>query len=50
MFLSVGVKVTALKRVQFGEFTLDSELAEGQYRPLTQEELKIIKNYLEESE
>ena len=50
MFLSIGVKVTALKRVQFGDFTLDSELAEGQYRPLNQEELKIIKNYLEKSE
>ena len=49
MFLSVGVKVTSLKRVQFGEFTLDPELAEGQYRPLNQEELKIIKNYLEKS-
>ena len=49
MFLSVGVKVTALKRVQFGDFTLDSELAEGQYRPLNQEELEIIKNYLEKS-
>ena len=50
MFLSVGVKVTALKRLQFGDFILDSELAEGQYRPLNQEELKIIKNYLEKSE
>ena len=49
MFLSVGVKVTSLKRVQFGEFTLDPELAEGQYRPLNQEELKIIKNYIEKS-
>lgn len=49
MFLSVGVKVTSLKRVQFGEFTLDPELAEGQYRPLNQEELKIIKNHLEKS-
>lgn len=49
MFLSVGVKVTALKRVQFGDFTLDPELAEGQYRPLNQEELEIIKNYLEKS-
>ena len=49
MFLSVGVKVTALKRVQFGDFTLDSDLAEGQYRSLNQEELKIIKNYLEKS-
>jgi len=49
MFLSVGVKVTALKRVQFGDFTLDPELAEGQYRFLNQEELEIIKNYLEMS-
>ena len=47
MFLSVGVKVTALKRVQFGDFTLDTELAEGQYRPLNQDELQIVKNYLE---
>ena len=49
MFLSVGVKVTALKRVQFGDFLLDPDLAEGQYRHLNQEELKIIKNYLEKS-
>ena len=49
MFLSVGVKVTSLKRVQFGDFTLDPELAEGQYRPLNPEELKIIKNYLKMS-
>ena len=49
MFLSIGVKVTSLKRAQFGEFTLDPELAEGNYRPLNQEELKIIKNYLEKS-
>ncbi|EGU69618.1 putative 16S pseudouridylate 516 synthase [Streptococcus mitis bv. 2 str. SK95] len=49
MFLSVGVKVTALKRVQFGDFTLDPELAEGQFRPLNPEELEIIKNYLEKS-
>ena len=49
MFLSVGVKVTALKRVQFGDFTLDPELAEGQYRPLNPEELEIIENYLEKS-
>ena len=49
MFLSVGVKVTALKRVQFGDFTLNPELAEGQYRPLNPEELEIIKNYLEKS-
>ena len=49
MFLSVGVQVVSLKRVQFGDFTLDPELAEGQYRPLNPEELEIIKNYLEMS-
>ena len=49
MFLSVGVKVISLKRVQFGDFTLDPELAEGQFRPLNPEELEIIKNYLEMS-
>ena len=49
MFLSVGVKVTALKRVQFGDFLLDPELAEGDFRPLNKEELQIIKNYLENS-
>ena len=49
MFLSVGVKVTSLKRVQFGDFTLDPELAEGQFRPLNLEELEMIKNYLEMS-
>ena len=49
MFLSVGVKVTALKRVQFGDFILDPELAEGDFRLLNKEELQVIKNYLENS-
>ena len=49
MFLSVGVKVTSLKRVQFGDFTLDPELAEGQYCPLNPEELELIKKHLEKS-
>ena len=49
MFLSVGVKVTSLKRVQFDDFTLDPDLAEGQFRPLNPEELEIIKYYLEMS-
>mgnify|MGYP001002672240 FL=1 len=49
MFLSVGVKVTSLKRVQFGDFTLDPELAEGQFRSLNPEELELIKKHLEKS-
>ena len=47
MFLSVGVKVTSLKRVQFGDFTLDPELSEGQFRSLNPEELELIKKHLE---
>ena len=39
MFLSVGVKVTALKRVQFGDFILDPELAKGDFRLLNKEEI-----------
>ena len=49
MFLSIGVKVTSLKRIQFGDFILDPELAEGEYRPLNKEEQRIIKTYLENS-
>ena len=49
MFLSVDVKVTYLKRTQFGEFHLDNSLQEGQYRPLNPEELKKIKRYLEKN-
>ena len=49
MFLSIGVKVTSLKRIQFGDFILDPELAEGEYRLLNQEELETIKNYLAKS-
>ena len=49
MFLSVGVKVTSLKRIQFGDFSLDPDLTTGSYRPLNQDELEIIKNYLKKS-
>ena len=45
MFLCVGVKVTFLKRIRFGEFVLDSSLTPGKYRPLNTEELQIIKQY-----
>lgn len=45
MFLCVGVKVTFLKRIRFGEFVLDSSLTPGEYRLLNTEELQIIKQY-----
>ena len=49
MFLSAGVKVTALKRVQFGDFILDPELAEGDFRLLNSQELAIIRDFLRKS-
>ena len=45
MFLCIGVKVTFLKRIRFGEFVLDSSLAPGEYRPLNFSELQILKQY-----
>lgn len=49
MFLAVGVKVTYLKRLTFGDFVLDDDLSEGDYRSLTLEEKEILKGYLEAS-
>ncbi len=49
MFLSVGVKVTSLKRTQFGPWSLDDNLQEGDYRPLNSEELANIRDFLRKS-
>ena len=49
MFLSVGVKVTALKRTHFGPWNLDVNLQEGDYRPLNSEELASIRDFLRKS-
>lgn len=45
MFLCVGVKVTYLKRIRFGEFVLDETLAPGEYRELNEAELQLVKTY-----
>ena len=45
MFLCVSVKVTYLKRIRFGEFVLDEALAPGEYRPLNETELQLVKIY-----
>ena len=45
MFLCVGVKVTYLKRIRFGEFVLDESLAPGEYRELNEAELELVKTY-----
>ena len=49
MFLSVGVKVTSLKRTQFGPWSLDDNLQEGDYRPLNSKELTSIREFLRKS-
>lgn len=43
MFQSLGMEVTYLKRVKFGSLDLDEELALGEYRMLTEEEIESLK-------
>lgn len=45
MFISVGKEVTYLKRTKFGAINLDETLEEGEYRELTEEELKILTDF-----
>ena len=40
MFQAVGKEVVYLKRERMGSLILDDNLAEGEYRMLTEEELK----------
>lgn len=44
MFEARGKEVVYLKRVKFGNLPLDTELMEGEYRELTEEELEILEN------
>lgn len=43
MVKSCGKEVTYLKRIRMGEVTLPDDLAKGSYRPLTAEELRLLK-------
>lgn len=43
MFEKINNKVLYLKRVKFGEIELDETLELGQYRELTEEEIKLFK-------
>ena len=43
MFLSQGMEVTYLKRESMGSLRLDDSLAPGEYRPLTEHEIKRLK-------
>ena len=42
MFRAVGMKVIELKRISMGELNLDESLKEGEYRELTDEEVKLL--------
>ncbi|WP_414046031.1 pseudouridine synthase [Macrococcus equi] len=44
MFESVNMKVTYLKRIKMGELLLDNNLAKGDYRKLTQDEINLVRN------
>lgn len=43
MFEAVGKKVLYLKRISMGALSLDEELAAGEYRELTEEEILLLK-------
>ena len=43
MFLSLNCKVVYLKRISFGKIKLDNNLKEGEYRPLSEEEMNFVK-------
>lgn len=43
MFLSQGMEVSYLKRESMGSLRLDDSLAPGEYRPLTEHEIKRLK-------
>ena len=44
MFAAVSNKVETLERISFGEITLDTALEYGQWRLMTDEEIKAFKN------
>src|SRR5699024_3088325 len=45
MFQALGKKVVYLKRLEMGSLTLDPNLPEGKYRPLTTLELDQLTNH-----
>jgi 16S rRNA pseudouridine516 synthase len=46
MFESLGKKVTYLKRISMGPLQLDERLGLGEYRELTEEEIKLLQSYI----
>ncbi len=50
MFEAVGSKITYLRRVTFGALELDENLAEGQWRMLTDTEITALRNWVGKTE
>lgn len=46
MFEAVSNKVIYLKRISMGKIMLDDRLSPGEFRPLTEEEITILKTYV----
>ncbi len=46
MCVARGKRVTFLKRLTFGPLALDGTLTPGQWRPLTEEELRALRKYM----
>ena len=46
MFEAVSNKVIYLKRISMGKIMLDERLSPGEFRPLTEEEITILKTYV----
>lgn len=42
MFHAIDNEVLALKRIRIGDLQLDSTLASGEYRHLTQQDFKLL--------
>ena len=42
MIAAVGNEVTALNRISIGALKLDPALEQGEYRPLTEEEIALF--------
>ena len=43
MFHAIGKEVIYLQRIRMGSLELDPNLQEGQYRKLTDEEIRLLK-------
>ncbi len=50
MFLAVERKVVFLKRMEFGPLKLDKTLNCGEYRKLNEKELKLLEEYIKDTE